>query len=121
MLQSMGFQRDGHNLVTEQQQYSSLSYSQSCSSLSMHWECQLHETPFSFPGQPVAVSLDLPLLGMDAFCDNAGLQLWWFISLARLWVIGRLTLCCISLCPSCTWQQALAQINYLGNVYCIED
>ena len=35
--------------TAEQQQYSSLSYSRSCSSLRMHWECQLHETPFSFP------------------------------------------------------------------------
>ena len=76
--------------------------------------------PFQLPWA-ASCCLNLPLLGMDAFCDNAGLQLWWFISLARLWVIGRLTLCCISLCPSCTWQQALAQINYLGNVYCFED
>ena len=79
MLQSMGFRRDGHNLVTEQQQYSSLSYSQSCSSLSMHWECQLHETPFSFPGQPVAVSISLCWVWMPSVimlaCNFGGLSL----------------------------------------------
>ena len=119
MLQSMELQRDGHDLAVEQ-----------LNSNNIH--PFLIHSPVHPSGcignvnsmKPLSASLCLsrsPSAGYGVFCDNTGLQLWWFISLARLWAIGRLTLCCISLCPSCTWQQALAQINYLGNVRCFED